>query len=500
MVWVVGARSAWARGARRSLLVVVWLAAELTVLSVPAAAQAPGAEVDARINALTDEVHQLRELVRQLTGRIDELQAAGPAVPPAPPGSPGTAALAAQPVSPPLTGGAAPATQQPVPAEATPASAVQDALRGVTVDAMLDGYYAYNANRPLGRVNYLRAYDVSSDSFSLNQADLIIESAPDVANGKRYGMRVDLQYGQATQTLQGSLVNELRPDVYRNVFQAYGTYVFALGEHSLQMDFGKWASSLGLEGNYTKDQLNYSRSLWFDYLPFYHEGVRAALQVSDALTLNYWITNGTQQTEAFNNYKDQLFGFTLAPATNVSWVFNYYVGQEHPDFVYVAAGTPGSQGLPTQQGTPFRPIANAPTGKLRIADSYATWAATPALTLAAEADWVVDRLYTYSPGQFTVGGAVYGRYQVNPAIAFAARGEYVDDRGALFSGRAQLIREGTLTGEYRFVDGFLARAEFRRDTAGNPYFLSDTLGVLRAHQDTYTLGLVWWLGRKQGPW
>ena len=76
----------------------------------------------------------------------------------------------------------------------------------------------------------------------------------------------------------------------------------------------------------------------------------------------------------------------------------------------------------------------------------------------------------------------------------------MDDRGALFSGRAQLIREGTLTGEYRFVDGFLARAEFRRDTAGNPYFLSDTLGVLRAHQDTYTLGLVWWLGRKQGPW
>ena len=55
MVWVVGARSAWARGARRSLLVVVWLAAELTVLSVPAAAQAPGAEVDARIKLGIDE-------------------------------------------------------------------------------------------------------------------------------------------------------------------------------------------------------------------------------------------------------------------------------------------------------------------------------------------------------------------------------------------------------------------------------------------------------------
>ena len=41
------------------------------------------------------------------------------------------------------------------------------------------------------------------------------------------------------------------------------------------------------------------------------------------------------------------------------------------------------------------------------------------------------------------------------------------------------------------MDGFLARAEFRRDTAGTAYFLNDTLGVLRGHQDTYTLGLVW---------
>jgi len=487
------------RGGTRALLLALWLAGGL---SGPAAAQAPpGAtapDVDARINQLTEEVHELRDLVRRLTGRIDELQSAARPEVALPLATPAAAVGAANVAS----AGTAPAVAAAAPdvAAAAPVAASTDVLQGITLNAMLDGYYAYNANRPIGRVNYLRAYDVSSDSFSLNQADVILESAPDVASGKRYGMRVDLQYGQATQTLQGSPANELRPDVYRNIFQAYGTYVFAVGEHALQLDFGKWASSLGLESNYTKDQLNYSRSLWFDYLPFYHEGVRAALQVSDALTLNYWITNGTQQTEAFNNYKDQLFGFTLAPAAGVSWIFNYYVGQEHPDFVYLAAGTPGSQGLPTQQGTPFRPIPNAPTGKLRIADTYATWAVTPALTLAAEADWVVDRLYSYSPGQFTVGGALYGRYQLSPAFAIAARGEYLDDRGALFSGRSQLIREGTLTSEYRFVDGFLARAEFRRDTAGTAYFLNDTLGVLRGHQDTYTLGLVWWLGRKQGSW
>jgi hypothetical protein len=61
--------------------------------------------------------------------------------------------------------------------------------------------------------------------------------------------------------------------VYRNIFQAYGTYVLPLGG-GLTVDFGKWASSLGAEGNYTKDQMNYSRSYWFDFLPFYHMGAR----------------------------------------------------------------------------------------------------------------------------------------------------------------------------------------------------------------------------------
>jgi hypothetical protein len=33
------------------------------------------------------------------------------------------------------------------------------------------------------------------NAFSLNQADLVIENAPDLGNGKRYGLRLDLQYG-----------------------------------------------------------------------------------------------------------------------------------------------------------------------------------------------------------------------------------------------------------------------------------------------------------------
>jgi hypothetical protein len=54
------------------------------------------------------------------------------------------------------------------------------------LDFTLDGYYGYNFNRPAGRVNLLRAYDVSSNSFSISQATVILEEAPDVSQGRRF--------------------------------------------------------------------------------------------------------------------------------------------------------------------------------------------------------------------------------------------------------------------------------------------------------------------------
>src|ERR1700726_885393 len=129
-------------------------------------------------------------------------------------------------------------------------------FRDTTVNLGLDGHYAYNFNAPVGRVNLLRAYDVLSNNFNLSQANIIFDHAPDAGAGRRFGARLDLQFGQATDTLQGNPTNEPRPQIYRNIFQAYGTYIAPIG-NGLTLDVGKWSSSLGLENNYTKDQMNY---------------------------------------------------------------------------------------------------------------------------------------------------------------------------------------------------------------------------------------------------
>ena len=444
-------------------------------------------------------MRQLEEEVSELKATVKQLQPAMPA-PAQGSGASARASGGESPIRPPAIN-----PQQQVGSAPAPPSAADrktlDFLNGTTINLGLDTYYAYNFNHPVGRVNLLRAYDVLSNEFSLNQASIIFEHPPDLGAGRRWGGRLDLQFGQATDTLQGNPANEPRPQIYRNVFQAYGTYNIPVGK-GLTLDFGKWSSSLGIEGNYSKDQVNYSRAYWYSFLPFYHMGLRASLPVSDRLTLNYWVVNGTNQVEATNGFKDELFGFTAKPRKNISWTMNYYFGQEHPDRVLVPPSSP----IPVQPGLSFQAIRPAPDGRTHIFDSYATWQATPKLMLALEGDYFVQRLWkNAAPGHSSApsrvdGGVVYLRYELTSNVALGGRAEYMSDRGGLFSGLTQALKENTVTFDYKLADGLLMRYEWRRDFSNQPGFLSDVPGVLNKQQNTATVALIWWWGQKEGAW
>jgi hypothetical protein len=386
--------------------------------------------------------------------------------------------------------------EQPAP----PAPTLANLPGGATLNFLLDGYYEYNFNNPPGRANDLRAYDVLSNVFSINQADLIFDLDPDVAARRRYGARLDLQFGQATETLQGNPASEPRPEIYRNIFQAYGSYIAPIGG-GLNIDVGKWASSLGVEGNYVKDQFNYTRSYYYYFLPFYHAGVRTSYHLNSKLTANYWVVNGTNQSEPTNGYKDELFGYVAQPVKPLTWTANYYLGQEHPDSV---AST--SCPVPVQPGLCATPITPAPNGKLNIFDSYATWQATPRFTLQTEADYVIQREWaSAAPGrssapEHVIGGVGYLQYQLTPRINLAARSEYLSDRGGMFSGTTQALKETTATYQYKVSDWFNAFVEYRRDWSNRPYFQTTNAPYPVNHQDTAALGLVWWYGGKQGAW
>jgi hypothetical protein len=486
------------------------ICAALLAWGPAARAQASGAAP-----ASAEEVRQLRDVVESLLIRVTELEKELKERPPAPTERIASSAFITRDVPVAAADAAvAPAGTAAVPLPVAPAQSASaegpkeqpsklDFLHGATLNFELDEYYEYNFNEPVGRVNALRAYDVLSNNISLNQADVVFERTPDVTGGSPFGVRIDLQYGQATDTLQGNPLNEPRPSIYQNIFQAYGTYVAPIG-NGLTLDVGKFGSSIGIEGNYTKDQMNYSRAYWFDFLPFYHMGVRAAYKVNDKLTLNYWVVNGTNQAEATNGYKDELFGFTATPNKKITWNVNYYIGQEHPDRMEVASSGP----IPVQPGLTFQAITPAPNGKLHIFDSYVSWLAAPKLTFALEGDYVIERewqntntaLGQSSTPSHVIGGAGYVKYQFSPKFAVAGRTEYMSDRGGLFSGITQALKETTATFDYKLSDGFLMRYEWRRDFSNQPSFFTDKNGVLSKEQQTASMGIVWWFGGKEGAW
>jgi hypothetical protein len=484
-----------------SALFLIALGALATVLNAPVIAVA---------QSTNDEVDQLKKTVLELQSRVDALerqidQAGVPSTPTRSSGPDAAAGLAsaarevrqasvAQPTA--TSSGATEASASTSASPGLPANLPG----GATLNYLLDGYYECNFNQPPGRVNDLRAYDVLSNSFSINQADIVFALDPNLARGRRYGVRLDLQFGQATETLQGNPANEARPEIYRNIFQAYGTYVVPVG-NGLNVDFGKWASSLGVEGNFTKDQMNYTRSFYFYFLPFYHAGIRTAYHVNDKLQLNYWVVNGTDQSEPTNGYKDELFGYVLTPTKALTWTTNYYLGQDHPDS---APATNCS--VPVQPGLCLASIPHAPNGKLHILDTYATWQVNPKVTLQGEADYVIQREWaTAAPGKSSApahvdGGAGYAQVQVSPRMFATARGEYLSDRGGLFSQTTQALKEATGTYEYKVGEGLDAFLEFRRDWSNRPYFQTNLAGVPSNHQNTATVGVVWWYGGKQGAW
>ncbi len=457
-------------------------------------AQAPGTLQTAPHADRASEIRQLHEQLDEITDRLEALEAEGHTF--VPRGLSEIKAAAATTASPTAVSSSIdtrPTTQTPAPTITNAPS--ENLFRGTTLNLGVDGYYGYNFNQPVGRVNLLRAYDVTSNSFNLNQVSVVMERIPTVQD--RIGGRIDLQYGQATETLQGSSVNEQRPQVWRNLFQAYGSYLAPVGS-GLQLDFGKWSSSLGNEGNYTKDQVTYSRSYSFNYLPFYHMGLRANYNLTPKINVAYWLVNGANDTEDLNGFKSQAFLLSLKPNSRLTWSVNYYFGQEARDVKTTL--NPGLPISPTQPGLPTGNISPAPNGREHVFDTYATWQATPRLTLIGESDYVLNRIFAEQRPTRVAIGSLTAKYSLPRSWNVGGRAEYFDDRGGLFSGTTQALKEGTVIVDHTFISGFIARAEYRRDWSNQRFFLSDTDGALEHSQTTATVGLIYWWGTKQGSW
>jgi hypothetical protein len=369
----------------------------------------------------------------------------------------------------------APATEQapasapaPAPAPAAPAAAPTWSVGPMDISGLIDGYYSYNANRPSsaanGQANDLYNFNDKTDQFNLSEARLTLNHDPDPV-----GAHIDLFYGRTN-----TLVNGSSHDQGDYIEQAFLSLKPTKAK-GFEADFGKFVTSAGAEVIESKDNWNYSRSVLFAWaIPYFHFGLRTSMPVSKVDTIGVQVVNG------WNNVTSNNGGVTIG-LTNAlvkpkyTWNLNYYTGPSNTD---------------TQNG--YRNLIDTtllltPSGKFNAYVNYDYGQNRDGINKSGSGDTNLNHWQ---------GVAVAARGQITGTSALAGRFEFFHDINGYSTGVAQEVKEFTGTYEYKWVEGLLMRAEYRRDWSDQPFFHKGDTGFVGA-QSTVTAGFVAFFGPKR---
>ncbi len=346
----------------------------------------------------------------------------------------------------------------------------------IHVSGFVDAYYSYNFNQPGdapggARLNGMpglpRNFDSYNDQFALSLAELVFskDAAP-------VGFRVDLDYGPTTDLVHcgnlncaslsnsgGTASNE---EPFKNIQQAYISWK---PSSMWTIDVGKFVTHMGYEVIESKDNWNYSRSNLFMFaIPYYHSGMRITHTHE-----NFWLTGYVYNgwNNVVENNAGKTFGATLGltPVKGLS-VIQQWIGGPEPGTVQYKD----------------------------VLDTIVTFSPVDMLSFALNYDygWAKDDA---GDNKIWTGIAAYARIAPISNLAFTPRVEWFQDKDG-FNIPSQILKEVTLTGEYKLSDSLLTRLEYRSDwstaPAGGDVFPSDTSATPNTKtQDTITLGVVY---------
>jgi len=331
-----------------------------------------------------------------------------------------------------------------------------------TFTGLFDGYYGYNFNKPASQNNQFingtpsRAFDVNSEMFSLNYAEIAVEQ-----KASPVGYRFDFGFGDTAR-----ITNSAEPSTtdLQHIQQAFVT----VKKDNMSVDFGKFVTPLGAEVIETKDNWNYSRSLLFTYaIPLYHFGVRTTFAASDKATFAAYLVNGWNNVRDNNTSKSVGLMVTLKPSDKLTLTENYLGGNESPI-----------------DGDNAR----------HMFDSIATFTMSPKFSAMANYDYGFDTLFAAK--RMWQGIAGYGKISFtgkDTGLKLVPRYEYFYDKNGATTSIAQTIQEGTLTFQMVSKDAGTFWAEYRRDWSDQAAFLNnrDATPVSSKNQDTVVIGYTY---------
>ena len=364
----------------------------------------------------------------------------------------------------------APATDQAPAAPAAPATPTWS-VGPMDISGLIDGYYSFNVNQPTaannGQVNDLYNFNDKTDQFNLSAAKLTLNHDPDPV-----GAHVDLIYGRTNDLINAAPTNTSSADQMNYVEQAFLSLKPPKAK-GFELDFGKFVTSAGAEVIEAKDNWNYSRSLLFvNAIPYWHFGVRTSLPVSKTETIGFQLFNGWNNVTKSNGGVSGAFTSAYTKP-KFAWTLNYLVGPENSNTAY---------GIRNLIDTT---ILLTPPGKINAYINFDYGANKDAIETQGN-----NKTNTWDGVAFALHD------QASAKSAVSLRGEYFNDPDGFQTGTKQHIEEFTFTYEYKWVEGLLARAEYRGDFSNESVFHKNA-SSMADQQSTLTFALVAFFGPKR---
>ena len=147
----------------------------------------------------------------------------------------------------------------------------------------LEGSYTQNFNNPANRINQLRIFDVNSNQFRPNLAQIVVErdAKADGRGWDRVGFHVKFNAGRDSDFIGGFNISQ-----WADFQEFYVQYLAPVGR-GLNIQAGQINSVVGYEVVESPRNANYSRSWLFGLgQPFTTRGVRASYEFNKQISLS----------------------------------------------------------------------------------------------------------------------------------------------------------------------------------------------------------------------
>ncbi len=365
-----------------------------------------------------------------------------------------------------LSGGLSPE----VPANAASGSGLLSETWRIRLSGYLEGSYTQNFGRPSNRMNQLRIFDVNSNLFRPNLAQVVL-ARDTVTTGSamdRLGFHVKVNAGRDSDFIGGVNLSQ-----WVDLQEFYLQYLAPIG-HGLKIRIGQINSLVGYEKPESPYNANYSRSWLFGIgQPFTTRGFHLYYQLNEQVKIAVGVIGYINSARVDSDH-DRLveYALTFTPSNTIEMTWYGLAGPRE--------GLSGTSG-----------------GILLLTGGYLRWKLTPQ-TVA-----VLEAYYANQPNSSLIssgrnarwnGIAAYMIHDFTNEWGIRVRGELFEDAGGFVGCQgtteyqpranvcfgatsaapsrtvAQTMWETTATLQYRPIPSLLTRLEYRYDKSNEPVF------------------------------